>query len=77
MFVYMYTHSTHPHFMFTMVSYTFYVLQISYRFHIMYCIPHIMYIHIHIYIYTRGASGSPIPSAVFELENVKKQLAPR
>ena len=30
-----------------------------------------------IYIYTRGASGSPIPSAVFELEDVKKQLAPR
>ena len=33
--------------------------------------------YIYIYIYTRGASGSPIPSAVFELEDVKKQLAPR
>lgn len=62
MFVHVYIYiinSTHPHFMFTMVSYTFYVLQISYQFHIMYCIPHIMYIHIYIYssVWVYGITG--------------------
>jgi hypothetical protein len=34
-------------------------------------------LYIYIYIYMRGDWGSPMPSAVFECQHVKKQLAPR